>query len=229
MASGVRCKPSGGRCKAQENAKNPRPLFTIPCSLFTISANILKMKTYSSPRSVIVATSIIAILLAFVGYLYFHREYEVNKLPDNREVKLLKNALTEEIRVINAETKQTLFRYSDGYGIVLQDVQKLPNGEWKIVIRDLNQSNDNVSTTEAGNISSETAILIMKGNLNSRMGSDEYDVSVIDRTGYWEVRFATKCIGCQDGHPYGMIDKKTGEILQFYRYGEPMKIPENTP
>ncbi len=187
------------------------------------------MKTYPSQRSVIVAASITAILFAGLGYLYFYREYEVNKLPDNHEVKLLKNALTEEIRVINAETKQTLFRYSDGNGIVLQDVQKLPNGEWKIIMRDLNQSNDSVSVPESGYISAETAILILKGNLNSSMGSDEYDVSVIDRPASWEVRFATKCLDCQDGHPYGLIDKKTGEILQFYRYGEPMKIPENTP
>lgn len=78
--------------------------------------------------------------LAVCAYLYIFREYEVFKLDKRDDVKLLRNTLREEIRVVDADSKQTIFRYSDGEGMVLENIEKLPNGEWKIMMRDLSRT-----------------------------------------------------------------------------------------
>jgi len=87
------------------------------------------------------AAIIVLLALTVCGYLYFFREYEVRKIAPQGDVRLLKNALREEVRVTDAESGQTIFIYRDGDGVALETVEKKPDGEWVVVFHDSNRSN----------------------------------------------------------------------------------------
>lgn len=73
-------------------------------------------------------------------------------------------------------------------------------------------------------ISEKTAVLIAQGALQTSFVESKFDISVEDFNDDWIVRFATKCEGCDDGHPYVVLKKTTGEVSQVFRYGEPEKV-----
>lgn len=75
-------------------------------------------------------------LLAVSAYLYFFREYEIAAPENNAEIKLFKNMLSDDVKVIDNETRQTIFCYQDGYGLTLEKVEKLPEGKWKVTLKD---------------------------------------------------------------------------------------------
>lgn len=83
----------------------------------------------------------IAIIIGVVGlgfYLFFIHEYEI---PPRKEysvkVKLYRKPVTGETRIVEAETgRYTFFSYYDGFGVTLENVEKLPNGEWKVTLKD---------------------------------------------------------------------------------------------
>ena len=77
-------------------------------------------------------------------------------------------------------------------------------------------------------ISEKTAILIAQGALQTSYVESKFDISVQDGNENWVVRFATKCVDCEDGHPYVIVKKATGEISQVFRYGEPEKLTSPT-
>ncbi|PYS86401.1 MAG: hypothetical protein DMF62_16030 [Acidobacteria bacterium] len=87
-----------------------------------------------------VGFAVIAGVAAIGFYLFFVREYE---MPAHKEfstkVKLLRKPVTGETRIVDAETgHRTWFSYYDGFGVTLENVEKLPNGEWRITLKDHN-------------------------------------------------------------------------------------------
>ncbi len=82
------------------------------------------------------AVVLVFVITAVVVHSIIFREYELNKLETNPGVKLMKNLLTENIRVVDSESGHTIFSYPDGFGMVLENIEKQPNGEWQITIRD---------------------------------------------------------------------------------------------
>ncbi len=83
------------------------------------------------------------------------------------------------------------------------------------------------STIYERHISSETAVLIAKGALQTSFTDKDYDVSVKDGVDNWEIHFSTKCVGCTDGHPFVKVNKANGEVIRVFRYGEPMSLEPN--
>lgn len=77
------------------------------------------------------------IIIGFCGYLLFLREHEIKPLGERGDISLRKNPFSEDVRVIDNETGRTIFRYQDGSGIVLKQIDKIPQGEWRIVIEDV--------------------------------------------------------------------------------------------
>jgi hypothetical protein len=88
-------------------------------------------------------------------------------------------------------------------------------------IKDLN---DRISALENRKISSETAILVAKGELSNHVDLKSFEVTGINEgIDYWEVRFISKCRDCLDNQPSVVVNKTSGEVVRFYRYGEPAK------
>src|SRR5437867_1660270 len=95
-------------------------------------------------RMQILTSSVVIVLiglLVFCGYLLSLREFEIERIGNRADIKLLKSTIWGDIRVIDAESRQTIFRYRDEEGIVLRDIEKLPNGEWKIIVEDVDRKN----------------------------------------------------------------------------------------
>ncbi len=84
----------------------------------------------------------------------------------------------------------------------------------------LNNLNSRITNLENRKISSDTAILIAKGQM-SEIKMKDYEISVKETIDSWEVHFKAKCISCTDGEPYVVINKMTGEIVREYPFGEP--------
>jgi hypothetical protein len=74
---------------------------------------------------------------------------------------------------------------------------------------------------ENRHISSETAILIAKGQLFSDKASADFGVTVKETPDGMEVHFSSNCKGCVDGNPYVVINKMSGEVVRVFRYGKP--------
>ena len=92
-----------------------------------------------------ISISILLGLFLLCCYLFFYREFEVHKLGDRTDIRLFKNALSGNVRITDADAGQTIFLYNDESGIVLEEVQKRPDGTWEVTLRDHNrtgQSND---------------------------------------------------------------------------------------
>ena len=72
-------------------------------------------------------------------------------------------------------------------------------------------------------ISKETAVLIAKGALQTSYNESRFNIDVGEDGENWIVKFQTKCSACNDGNPYALVKKSSGEVVQVFPYGEPMK------
>ena len=86
----------------------------------------------------IAAIGFLAIVFGFLFYLFFVYDYEVPTPKEfSAKVKLYTKPVTGETRIVDAETgRGTFFSYYDGFGVTLENVEKLPNGEWRITLKD---------------------------------------------------------------------------------------------
>ena len=87
-----------------------------------------------------------------------------------------------------------------------------------------NDSNLRRETPQCSTISEQTATLIAQGALQISHGESKFKISVHGKGDRWEVRFATKCVGCEDGNPLVIVSKGTGDVLQVLPFGEPEKL-----
>ena len=79
---------------------------------------------------------------------------------------------------------------------------------------------DRISVLENRKVSSETAVLIAKGELSKRVDIKGFQVTgVTEGIDYWEVHFVSNCADCLDNSPYVVVNKTNGEVVRFYRYG----------
>ncbi len=57
--------------------------------------------------------------------------------------------------------------------------------------------------------------------MSTRVDLKNFEVtSVKEGIDYWEVHFVSNCADCLDNKPYVVVDKKSGEVIRVYRYGE---------
>jgi transketolase N-terminal domain/subunit len=82
--------------------------------------------------------------------------------------------------------------------------------------------NDRITVLENRKISSETAVLIAKGELSKNVDIKGFDVKEVkEGIDYWEIHFISKCADCLDNQPYVVVNKTNGEVVRFYQYGAP--------
>ncbi len=79
---------------------------------------------------------IFLVVFLILAYLFLWREYEINKGVGSSEVKLMKHSLTERVRVVDARTGQTILIYEDGFGVTLDNVERLPDGQFRVTLTD---------------------------------------------------------------------------------------------
>lgn len=89
----------------------------------------------------IISVLLVIGFLGFFYYLFFIFTYEVApQRAFSANVKLFRHSVTGETEIVDAEIgRPILVSYYDSFGVTLEDVEKLPNGEWKITVKDHNK------------------------------------------------------------------------------------------
>ncbi len=65
-------------------------------------------------------------------------------------------------------------------------------------------------------ISYEVAILIAKGYMFPDYDPRDYDIEATEQPEGWRVQYTLKCVGCEGGNPYILVDKNSGQVIRLF-------------